>query len=137
MLWRNGGTLSRQHQYPRLTRTRTLTPGHCCPSRRSTQQDQDEHGSNDPEGEAEEHNCDALLAGFHEKVLEVEQRLLGRVHVDERGRDTGLAATARTADLVHVVLDFLGHGEDDDVLDVVEVETLGCDAGRDHHILRA
>ena len=70
----------------------------------------------------------ALLAGFHEKVLEVEQRLLGRVHVDERGRDTGLAAAARTADLVNVVLDLFRHGEDDDVLDVVEVQTLGSDA---------
>lgn len=80
---------------------------------------------------------DPLLAGLHEEVLEVEQGLLGRVHVHERGRDPGLPAAARAPDLVHVVLDLLGHGEDDDVLDVVEVETFRGDAGRDHHVLCA
>ena len=80
---------------------------------------------------------DALLPGLHEEVLEVEQGLLGRVHVHERGRDPGLPAAARATNLVHVVLDLLGHGEDDDVLDVVEVEALGRDARGDHHVLRA
>ena len=41
----------------------------------------------------------ALLAGFHKQVLQVEQRLLGRIHVDERGRDTSLPAAARATDL--------------------------------------
>ena len=57
-----------------------------------------------------------LLTCLHEEILEVEKRLLRGVHVDERGRDTCFAATARTADLVHVVLNLLGHGEDDNVL---------------------
>ena len=80
---------------------------------------------------------DVLLASLQEKVLQIEQRLLRRVHIDERGRNAGLAATARTTDLMDVVLDLLGHGEDDDVLDVVEVETFGSDARGHHYILRA
>ena len=79
----------------------------------------------------------SLLAGFHEQILEIEERLLGRVHVNERGCDAGFAATARTANLVDVVLDLLGHGEDDDVLDIVEVKTLRGDTGSNHNVLSA
>ena len=79
----------------------------------------------------------ALLAGFHKQVLQVEQGLLGRIHVDERGCDTGLATTTRTADLVDVVLDLLRHGEDDDVLDIVEVKPFGGNARSDHHVFCA
>jgi len=38
---------------------------------------------------------------------------------------------------MHVVLDLLWHGKDDDVLDVVEIETLGRDARGDHDVLGA
>ena len=36
-----------------------------------------------------------------------------------------------------VVLDLLGHREDDNVLDLIEIETLRRNTGGDHHVLRA
>ena len=79
----------------------------------------------------------SLLASFHEQVLEVKQRLLRRVHIHERRCNSCLAATSSTPNLMDVVFDLLRHGEDDDVLDVIEVQTLGGDARRDHDILCA
>jgi hypothetical protein len=38
---------------------------------------------------------------------------------------------------MHVVLNLFGHGEDDDVLDVVEIQPFGCNAGRDHYVFSA
>ena len=70
----------------------------------------------------------ALLAGFHKQVLQIQQRLLRRIHVDEGGRDTRLPASSGTTDLMHIIFDFFGHGEDDNVLDVVEVQSLGGDS---------
>ena len=87
--------------------------------------------------ESNHHKADALLPRLHQQILEIQQRLLGRAHVDKRRRDARLAAPARTPDLVHVVLDLLWHGEDDDVLDVVEVESFGGDAGCDHDVFGA
>lgn len=47
---------------------------------------------------------DALLLRLHEQVLQVEQGLLGCLHVDERRGDTGLAGTTRTTTLMGIVL---------------------------------
>jgi hypothetical protein len=35
-----------------------------------------------------------------------------------------------------IVLDLLWHGEDNNVLDVIEVQTFGCDTRRYHYVLR-
>eukprot|EP00962_Isochrysis_galbana_P010589 scaffold2930_cov105-Isochrysis_galbana.AAC.10 len=83
-----------------------------------------------------QHGRDALL-GLDEQVLQVEQhRVLARL-VDESGGHTRLAAPARPADPVHVVLDLLWHVEVDNVLDVGEVEALGGHVGPDEHVLLA
>lgn len=47
---------------------------------------------------------DALLFRLHEQVLQVEERLLRRLHVDKRRRDTRLARTTRTTTLMGIVL---------------------------------
>eukprot|EP00955_Chlamydomonas_euryale_P074163 361949-Chlamydomonas_euryale.AAC.1 len=78
------------------------------------------------------------LLGLSEQVLEVEQDgLVGKARVDERCRHARLAAAARAADAVHVVLDLVRHVVVDDVLDVGEVEALGRDVGRNEHVGRA
>ena len=74
---------------------------------------------------------------LHQEILEIQQRLLGRAHVDKRGCDARLAAPARAPDLVYIVLDLLGHGKDDDVLNVSKVEPFGRNAGCDHDVLGA
>ena len=81
--------------------------------------------------------ANALLPRLHQQIFEIQQRLFGRTHVHKRGRDARFAAPARTPDLVHVVLDLFRHGKDDDVLDVVEVESFGGNAGRDHDVFGA
>lgn len=45
-----------------------------------------------------------LLFGLHKEVLEIQERLLGSLHVDKRRRDPRLARTTRTSNLMHVVL---------------------------------
>ena len=75
-----------------------------------------------------------LLACLHEKILQIQQRLFCSVHIDKRRCNSGLAAATGTADLMDVVFDLLWHTEDDDVLDIVEVETFGCNARRHHHV---
>ena len=52
---------------------------------------------------------DAPLLGLLEEVLEVEQRLLARVHVDKGRGNTRLATSAGTANLMDVVFDLLRH----------------------------
>ena len=79
----------------------------------------------------------ALLPRLHQQVLEIQQRLFRRAHIHKRRRDPRPTAPARPPDLVHVILDLFGHGKDDDVLNVVEVEPLGGDAGRDHDVFGA
>jgi hypothetical protein len=75
-----------------------------------------------------------LLSGFHQKVLEIQQSLLWGVEVDECRRDTSFSGTTRSTNLMHVVLNLLGHGEVDHVLYFVEVETFRGNARRDHDI---
>lgn len=79
----------------------------------------------------------SLLPRLYQEVLEIEQSLLWRVHVHERGRNTSLPATTCTPDLMHVVFDLLWHREDNDVLDIIEVQPFGCDARCDDDILGA
>lgn len=64
-----------------------------------------------------------LLTCLHQQILQIEQRLFWSVHVDESSGNTSLPATTGTAYLMYVVLDLLGHGEDNDVLNIVKVET--------------
>lgn len=52
---------------------------------------------------------DGPLLRLLEQVLQVEQRLLRRVHVDKRRCDSRLARPTGAADLVDVVLDLLRH----------------------------
>mmetsp|Transcript_45128 Transcript_45128/g.118390 ORF Transcript_45128/g.118390 Transcript_45128/m.118390 type:complete len:308 (+) Transcript_45128:198-1121(+) len=79
---------------------------------------------------------DALL-GFDEQVLEIQQDGLLAALVDEGRGDTRLAAAARAADSMHVVLNLLGHVEVDDVLNLGKVEALGGNVGADEHVLLA
>ena len=76
-----------------------------------------------------------LLSSLHQQVLKIQQSLLWRIHIHKRGRNTGLPATACTTNLVDVILNLLRHGEDNYVLNVVEIETLGSNAGGNHDIL--
>lgn len=64
------------------------------------------------------------LLRLHQQIFEIKKCLFGRVHVDERGRDTGLATTTCTTDLMHVVLNLLGHRVVDNVLNLVKVQAL-------------
>lgn len=52
---------------------------------------------------------DVLLLSFHEQVLEIEQGLLGGLHVDEGGGNSRLSGTSSTSDLMDVVLYGCGH----------------------------
>jgi hypothetical protein len=113
-----------------------------------------------PAKQKETINSGALLLGLHEKVLEIEQRLLRRLHVDKRRGNSRLARTSRTSDLMNVVLlnafrmdvspsspqgrvkttthlDLLGHGEIDNVLNLGEIESLGRDGTGNHDVLLA
>lgn len=76
-----------------------------------------------------------LLASFHEKILQIQQRLLGRVHVHERRRNTGLSTATSTTNLMHVIFNFFRHRENDDMLDFVEVEAFGSDTRSNHNVL--
>lgn len=64
---------------------------------------------------------DKLLTCFHQKVLEIQQGLLGRVHVDKCRRNAGLAAASCSSDLVNIVFNLFWHREDNDVLNVIEI----------------
>lgn len=102
---------------------------------------------------------DILLLGLPEEVLEIEQGLLGRLHVDKGGGDSRLSGTSSTSDLMDVVLrsvrvkvsggaegegsekranlNLLRHGEINDMLNLGEIESLGSDTGSDHDVLLA
>jgi hypothetical protein len=80
---------------------------------------------------------DILLSGFHEQVFQIKERLFRCCHIHERRSYTCFPATPRTTNLMYVVLDLFGHAEDDDVLDIIEVEALGCDARSNHDIFGA
>lgn len=47
---------------------------------------------------------DSLLLGFHEEVLEIEERLFGRLHVDKCRRDSRLTRPSRPSNLMDIVL---------------------------------
>jgi hypothetical protein len=80
--------------------------------------------------------CDLLLASFHQEILQIQQRLFWRVHVNKRCCNACLAASSSPANLMNVVLDFFGHRKNDDVLDFTEVEAFRRDARSHHDILR-
>ena len=67
-------------------------------------------------------------------MLEIQQNRFLTILVDEGRRDARLAATARPAYPVHVVLNLLGHVKVDDVLNVRKVEALGRHVGADEHV---
>jgi hypothetical protein len=45
-----------------------------------------------------------LLLGLPQKVLEIEQGLLGRLHIDEGGGNSCLSGTSSTSNLMDIVL---------------------------------
>ncbi len=66
----------------------------------------------------------SLLTRFHQEVFEIQKRLFWRVHVDESRRNASFATSTRTTDLMDIIFNFLGHGKDNDVLDIIKIETL-------------
>ena len=50
------------------------------------------------------------LLRLHQQILQIQQRLLLSVHVDERRRDTRLSRTTSSTDLMDVIFDLLRHG---------------------------
>ena len=82
-------------------------------------------------------SCHSLLPRLHQQILQIQQSLLARVHINKRRRDSGLARSTRSAYFVHVILDFLWHRVNDDMLDLVEVETFRGDTGGDHDVFGA
>ena len=77
---------------------------------------------------------DALMR-LLQQMLEVEERRLLAALVDEGGGDARLAAPARAADAMDVILDLGRHVEVYHVLDVSEVQALGGDVGGDENVL--
>mmetsp|Transcript_20389 Transcript_20389/g.52985 ORF Transcript_20389/g.52985 Transcript_20389/m.52985 type:complete len:294 (+) Transcript_20389:200-1081(+) len=75
------------------------------------------------------------LLGFHQQVLQVEERDLWHHLVNECGSNSGFAATPRTPDAVHVVLELVRHVKIDHVLDVWEVKPLASDIGGHQNVL--
>lgn len=77
---------------------------------------------------------DLLLASFHQQILKVQKCLLRCVHIDKRRRYSCLSASTSPPYLMHIVFDLLRHGENDNVLDVVEIQSLGRNTGSNHDI---
>lgn len=107
---------------------------------------------------------DTPLLRLHQQILQIQQRLLLSVHVDERRRDTRLSRTTSSTDLMDVIFDLLRHGvvlegtskegrgisvpkkekkgregrevgTNDNVLDLVEIKTFRGDSRSNHNIL--
>lgn len=78
-----------------------------------------------------------LLSGLHQQVFQIQECLFWCCHIHERRSYSCFPATPRTANLMYVVLNFFGHAEDDDVLNIIEIKALGRDARSNHDIFSA
>src|SRR5260221_14204308 len=75
-----------------------------------------------------------LLASFHEEIFQIEESLLWCVHVHKGGRNSSFAATSCSSNLMDIIFDFLRHRKDDDMLNIIEIETFRSNARCNHHV---
>lgn len=65
------------------------------------------------------------LTGFLQQVLQIQQGGFIGTLVDEGGRHSSFTTATRSPDSVNVILNFRGHVEINDVLNIGEIQTLG------------